>query len=188
MGRSKLILSKCFQTTHLKFFEYGKRRAGFRDKLISELIWHFYVGRLSMWNKMNQHMFMSLAWHKPAVTLMLMHWSYCRSKLSHPYNCLRNNSVGWAFMGFCHNVFAGSLLSASSAWVTQEVMTVFLASSKWHATGNTYQSILGGHRPWGKRCAELINFMWWLPSAKLIYGGVLTNIVSFWQIKIMHKL
>ena len=39
--------------------------------------------------------------------------------------------------------------------VTQEVVTVFLASSKWHATGITYQSILGGHRPLVKWYAEL---------------------------------
>ena len=79
------------------------------------------MGRLSKWNKMNQHMFMSLAWHRPAVTSVLMHWSYCRPMLSHQYNCFQNNSVSWAFMWFCRNAVVGSLLSASllsasSAW------------------------------------------------------------------------
>ena len=186
MDRSYLILSKCFHTTDLKFFTYGRRRADFSCKLISELIWHFYVGRLSKCNKMKWHMFMSLAWHKPAVTPV--HW-HCRPKLRHQYNCLRSNSVGWAFMWFCHKMFLLVLSSLTQVpEVTHQVVTVFLASSKWHATGHTYQSILGGHRPWGKWCAELINFMWWPPSAKLVYGGVLTNIVSFWQIKIIHKL
>ena len=146
------------------------------------------MGRLSKCNKMKQHMFISLAWHKPAVTPVLMHWSYCRPKLSHQYKCLRNNDVAWAFMGFCHDAVVDLCCLPQVPEVTHQVVIVFLASSKWHATGNTYQSILVGHRPCGKRCAELINFMWWLPSAKLVYGGVITNVVSFWQIKIIHKL